>query len=146
MFGLDLLARTKIGDGPRNFENPVVGPGGKGQAPDRHFEGPFGGAVQRAQLAQPARRHIGVDESALRLARPRGQDPLAHFRRCRAGPAAAHLLVGHGGHFDVQVDAVQRRPADLAQVTLDDAAGATAFVGRVAEVTTRTPVQVSTAT
>ena len=44
----------------------------------------------------------------------------------------------------MQVDAVQQRPADLAEVALDDAAGAAAFVRRIAKVTARTPVQIST--
>jgi hypothetical protein len=44
----------------------------------------------------------------------------------------------------VQVDPIEQRPADFAEVTLNDAAGATAFVGRIAKVSTRTPVQIST--
>jgi hypothetical protein len=44
----------------------------------------------------------------------------------------------------VQVDAIEQRPADFAEVTLNDAAGATAFVGRIAKVSTRTPVQTLT--
>jgi hypothetical protein len=44
----------------------------------------------------------------------------------------------------VQVDAIEQRPADFAEVTLNDAAGATAFVGRIAKISTWTPVQTST--
>jgi hypothetical protein len=44
----------------------------------------------------------------------------------------------------VQVDAIEQRPADFAEVTLNDAAGATAFVGRIAKISTWTPVQTLT--
>ena len=46
----------------------------------------------------------------------------------------------------MQVDGVQQRPADLAQVALDDGACAAALVGRAAEVAARTPVQAITPT
>jgi hypothetical protein len=45
----------------------------------------------------------------------------------------------------VQVDAIEQRPTDFAEVALDDPAGATAFVRRIAEITTRTPVRITTA-
>jgi len=44
----------------------------------------------------------------------------------------------------MQVDAVQQRPADLAQVALEDGAGAAALVRCVAEVAAGAPVQTST--
>jgi len=46
----------------------------------------------------------------------------------------------------VQVDTIEQRSADLAHIALDDAPGAAALVRRIAVVTTRTPVQTSTAT
>ena len=145
VLGLDLLAGAKVGDGARDLENPVMRPGREGQAPDGHFQGAFGGGgFQRAQLAQTPWRQAGLDETAFRLAGARGQDPLAHLGGCGAGLLPAHLLVSHGRHFDVQVDAIEQRPADFAEVALNDAAGATAFVRRIAKISTWTPVQIST--
>jgi hypothetical protein len=52
-------------------------------------------------------------------------------------------LYGHRRHFDVQVDAIEQRSADLVQVPLDDGAGAAAFPGRIAMEAARAPVQIS---
>ena len=45
---------------------------------------------------------------------------------------AAEFLVRHRRDFDVQVDAVQQRSADLGKVLLDLRAGAAALAGGVA--------------
>jgi hypothetical protein len=64
-------------------------------------------------------------------------------RFSRAG--SAQLFVGHGRHLDVDIDAVEQRPADLAQVALDDPRRATALARRIAEKAARAPVQTSIA-
>lgn len=53
------------------------------------------------------------------------------FRPNRSLILAAQLLVGHGGNFNAQVDAIEQRSAALAQVTLDDRARATTLAPRV---------------
>jgi len=62
------------------------------------------------------------------------------------GSCSTPAPAGWRGRLDVPVDAVQQRPADLAQVALDDAAGAAALAGRVTIESARPPVQVATAT
>ena len=57
----------------------------------------------------------------------------------------AELLVGHGRNFDVQIDAIQQRAADLGEITLDDAGSAAAFPRNIAVEAARTTVQVSIA-
>ena len=57
---------------------------------------------------------------------------------------ASQLLVRHGRDLDVQIDTVEQRTADLAEVTLDDAAGATALPRGIAEKSAGAPVQVRT--
>ena len=49
-----------------------------------------------------------------------------------AGALGGHLAELHGRHFDVQVDAVQQRAGDAAEVALDFARGALGFVGHLA--------------
>ncbi len=58
---------------------------------------------------------------------------------------AAELFVGNRRDFDVEVDAVEERPADFGQITLNNAWSAAAFPGDVTVKSARTPVQVSTA-
>ena len=38
VFHLDLLLAAEVGDGARNLQNAIVGPGRKRQPPDRHFQ------------------------------------------------------------------------------------------------------------
>jgi hypothetical protein len=48
---------------------------------------------------------------------------------------AREFLVPHGGHFDVQIDAVQKRTRDALAVFLDRIGPAPAFAARVSVVT-----------
>ena len=45
---------------------------------------------------------------------------------------AAQFFVGHGGNFDVEVNAIEQRAADLGKIALNDARRAAAFAGGVA--------------
>ena len=58
---------------------------------------------------------------------------------------AAQLLIGHRRNFDMQIDPVEQRTTDLAQVSLDDRTRAATLMRGVAEKSTRTPVQLTTA-
>jgi hypothetical protein len=49
-----------------------------------------------------------------------------------AGIGGAHLFIGHGGDFQVNIDAVEQRSADLAQIALDHAGRAAALARGVA--------------
>jgi hypothetical protein len=121
-----------------------VRPGAQSQAPDRHLQRPLTGIVQCTELPQHRRGDLGVIEAPLLLHLSCRCDPLAHLRRGRTGILAAQFLVRDSGDFDMQIDPIEQRPADLAQVARDDGPGAAAIVSSGSIETARTPVQIST--
>lgn len=44
---------------------------------------------------------------------------------------AAQLLIGHGRHFDMKIDAVEQRTAYFRKIALNDAGGTAAFASAV---------------
>jgi hypothetical protein len=58
---------------------------------------------------------------------------------------AAELFVGDGRNFDVQINAIKQRPADLCEIALDNARRTAAFARNVTVEAARAPVQISTA-
>src|ERR1035437_7548001 len=74
-----------------------------------------------------------VVEATLVLDRPRLLDALAHLRRGDAAVYGPHFLVRHRGYFDLQVNPVEQRPTDLAQVPLNLRWCASAFTRGIAE-------------
>ncbi len=146
VLGGDGVGLVQIGDGARHFENTVVSSGGEAELAHGQLERALAGVVKAAELPQQLRGKLRVGVAALLLARAGGFDALAHGLARSAVSVAAHFLVRHGGHFDVQVDAVQQRPADLAEVALDDRRRAAALARGVAEKPARTSVQVATDT
>src|ERR1035438_2354691 len=60
MFGGDGGGFIEVGDGAGDFENAVVGAGGKSHAADGHFERALAGIVQRADGADLPGRHARV--------------------------------------------------------------------------------------
>ena len=77
------------------------------------FERALAGIVQRAEFPEHALRDERVIETAYGLRRAGAVDTLAHLGRRHAVAAAAQLLVRHGGHFNVQIDAVQQWSGNL---------------------------------
>ena len=77
---------------------------------------------------------LAVLEEAGVLALAGGEDAGADLGGAFGGGAAAELFVLHGGDFDVDVDAVEQRAADLGDVALDHGRGAHAVAGLVVEV------------
>jgi len=128
------------------FENAVVWPRRELQPAHGRLQRALASIGQFAQSAEHARGDAGVVVPPRPLDGAGALYPPANLLRGSARAVAAHFLVGHGGHLDVPVDAVQQRPADLAQVALDDAAGAAALAGRVTIESARPPVQITTAT
>jgi hypothetical protein len=58
---------------------------------------------------------------------------------------AAELFVGDGRNFDVQINAIEQRSADLCEIALDDAGRTAALARDITVEAARTPVQISTA-
>src|ERR1039457_1187173 len=131
MLRADTVRAAEVRDGARHLEDAVVGAGAQAHAADGHFQRPLAGLVERAQAAQYARRDVGVVEPAVLLDRTRRFHAGAHLLRGHSVILAPQLLVRHRRYFDVQVDAVEQRAAHLAQVALDDGAGAAALSGGV---------------
>ncbi len=80
--------------------------------------------VELAELADLAVRHLAVVARAASRAKRCGwirgrRRPARACRRSTCRRLAGELLERHGGDFDVDVDAVEQRPADLAHVALD---------------------------
>ena len=69
-----------------------------------------------------------------------GDDLLAHSLAALACPLVAQLAIGHARDLDVEVDAVEQRPADPRDVVVDLVGGASALAGRVGVVAARAPV------
>src|SRR5262245_56241395 len=91
--------------------------------------------VELAMLADLAVAHVAVlaraaalETLALPLA---GRfDLLAHVSARAAVGARRKLFVRDGGHFDVEVNAIQQRPTDFAHVALDLRDAAMAIAAR----------------
>src|ERR1022692_4477256 len=64
VLGGDGLGFAQVGDGARQLEDAVVCAGRESHAAHGHFERALAGLVQRAQLADVARGHLGVVETA----------------------------------------------------------------------------------
>ena len=58
---------------------------------------------------------------------------LAHLCGRHAIGLLTQLPIGHGGHLNVEIDAIQQRPADLAEILRDLPGRASALARRVAE-------------
>jgi hypothetical protein len=71
---------------------------------------------------------------------------LPHFGRRHSIVFVPQLPKRNCRHFDVQIDPIEERPTELAQVTLDHGRRTPAFSRGVNEKTAHAPVQVSTAT
>ena len=84
-----------------------------------------------------------IVEAALPLCKPARLNSLPYLGRGDAIALSPHLLVGDR-YFNVQVDAVEERSADLAEILLDLCPGTAAFARAVAVESTAATVQLST--
>jgi len=132
MFGADRGRLAEIGDGAGDFQDSIVRAGGEAHAADGHFESALAGIVEGADFADGAGGHPGVVESASLLQGAGALDAGANLFGGFGGGVAAQFLEGHGGDFDVNIDAVEQGPADLAEIPLDLAGRAAAFTGGIA--------------
>jgi len=132
VLGGDALGAGHVGDGAGDFENAVVRPGRQAHAANGHLKRPLAGIIERALFADQPRRHMRVVVAAGVLNAARSFHARADLRRTLAARVAAQFLVRHGGHLHVDIDAVEQRPADLAEVALDQRGGAAAFARGIA--------------
>ncbi len=133
------LARVfEVGDGAAHLQYAVVGARRQAQTAHRRFEHPLALGVHAAVLADEPRRHLGVRENA--VAREPRALPLARAEHPRANLGRAlglrerrarKLFELHRRHVNVDVDAVEERPRDAADVTLYLRGRASALARRV---------------
>jgi hypothetical protein len=69
----------QVGDGSRDFQDPVVCAGAQAHPPDCHFERPFSRFIQGAKLPEQARWYPSVIKAALVLDAAGRFHALAHF-------------------------------------------------------------------
>jgi len=137
------LRVVKISDGAADFKNPVVRAGAKPHAANGHFERALAGIIERAQSPQGTRRDMRIVETAVLLERTGSLHPGAYLGGGGTLVLAAQFLVRNRRHLDMEIDTVEQRPADFAQVPLNDCASAAAFACRVRIKSAWTSVQVT---
>ena len=112
--------------------------GAQAHAVDRHFERAFARFIKSAGwFAQLARGDARVVEPTLLLDGASGLYSTPHFGRPYAVVFSRQFLIGHGRGLAMHIEAVQQWAAHLAQVTLDDSAGAAAFASLVRKTAAR---------
>src|ERR1700678_4437046 len=131
MVAADVGGAGEIGNGAGDFEDAVVGAGAQIQIGHGEFQQLDGGLVQRAMSLDFLGPHAGVagdgrfvgEAGLLELA---GLDDAgANGGGSFAGPLAADFAKFDLGHLDVQINAVEQRAGDAAEIVLD-------FAGRTA--------------
>ena len=130
----DLSAAVEVGYGASHFENSVV-------SACRHVEARHGVAEQLESfgvgfgvLVEEFRRHLGIAMHvfdvliSLGLYLSSGDYALANIFARFGGHGRRHLVEFDWRHFDLQVDAVEKRSADAIDVALHGAGSADAFL------------------
>jgi hypothetical protein len=114
MFGGDPLHSTQVCDGARHFQDPIVRPRRESHPPHGQLKCPLARFVERAQVSQCARGNMRIVVAPLVLDAASLLDTLPHFGRRSAAVVGSQVFVGHRWNLDVEVDAVEQRPAYLA--------------------------------
>lgn len=109
-----VLGTFEVGNGAGNFEDAIVGAGGKALLLHGAFEQALGVGAEFAVDANLPRVHLGIRVDflaslvkALALAFAGGHDAGANLSRALSGRVAAKFFVLHGWNFDVNVDAIE---------------------------------------
>jgi len=133
MFSGDGFRAGQVGDGAGDLEHPVVGAGAEVQIGHGKLQEFEDGRFQPAVLLELARVHARVarDLGPLfepLLLPPSGRHhPVANLPGVLARAVARDLAKLHRGHFNVQIDPVEQRTGDAAQIILDFARRAAGF-------------------
>ena len=134
----DVLRAGQVGNRAGDLQDAVVGAGAEVQIGHGELQQLHRRLIQRAVALQLAAAHAGVAGDLRLVLEPRllplarRDDPLANLRGRLAGPLAGDLAELHRRHFDVQVNAVEQRTGDAAQVILNLARRAARFAGHFA--------------
>ena len=123
MLRLNGLAAGQVRDGPRDPQDAVVAPGRQTQGVEGLTHQAGAGLVEGTVLPELGLLHPGVAGNLVRpvtglleLSRP--VHPLSNLRRALRRPGLPQVLKGHDGHLDDEVDPVQQRTADPAEIAV----------------------------
>src|SRR5262249_51296057 len=125
--GVDHVAAIQVRDGARRADDPVEAAGRDSGTPlVEALPGRLDPRGPGAGGARGLRGHIAVDEDAepaqaLALAGPRRLHARGDRRRRLRVLAGAHLRQGDVADPDLEIDAIEDRPADAAAVALEGA-------------------------
>lgn len=133
---LNRLGSRQIRDGARHPEDAVIGSGGETQFFDGAAEEPTPPIGQAGKLVHVGRMHPGVAVDAARaetvaLNLPAVRNPFANHFRLLTRTFGGHLVIGDGGDLDVQVDPVEQRPGEFADVFLNARRGTDTAAGEI---------------
>lgn len=150
MLGLDVEAVVQVGDSPRDLADLVVGAGTEAELGHRLLEQHLGMRIEPAELLDLPVAHRGVgrdpavtagDVESFGLNCPGRADLLANLVGAQALSLAAQLDKADRRHIDMQIDSIQERSGDLAQIALDLVGRAAAAAVRTAEVAARARIR-----
>jgi hypothetical protein len=127
MLRADALALIQIGDRSCDLEDPVVRARRKPEPPHRHLQRALAGVVESTQLAQHSNRDLSIVKAARLLTRPGALNSCTNVGRAFPLVFSAQLAVRHRRDFDVKIDPVEQRPADSAEIALNQSARTSAF-------------------
>jgi len=118
--GRDGRRGRKIGDGARDLEHAMIAARRQAETADRLFEQLRAPGIRRTVTVDFACAQAGVG-LALALLLPFAGCTHARAYDCGrfALLPAREIVLRHGRHFDLQVDAVEQRPGDFAAVARD---------------------------
>jgi hypothetical protein len=121
----NVFRARQIRNRPRHLHDPVIRPRAEIQFRHRHLQQFLRAVVQRTKFLQLLRphpriaRYFWLEREPGLLALARGDDAPANFRRSLAGFLTGDFPELHRRHFDVQINPVQQRPGNPAQIILD---------------------------
>jgi len=124
MMDPDVRLRFQVGDGSRDFEYPVVGPGGKTQFIDGGFQEMLRLPVCFAETADRPAVHPAVAVwsgffESFRLNAAGIDYPLSNGFRRFAPAFLRQILMGNRRYFDVNIDPIQKRTGYPGPVTMN---------------------------
>src|SRR5229473_8589194 len=140
MLRLKVRRSLEVSDGAGDLENPVIGPRRQREPRDRRAQQRVGAVRYATERADVARRHVRVGVHAGAVGKPvalrgsRPVHPLPHGLARLAAALVRQRAVLHGGHLEVDVDAVEQGPRNAGEVTLHTERSADTIVLWIAEV------------
>ena len=127
----NVVRTAQVCNRPGHLQNSIVRTRRQAHTTHRHLERPLAGFIKRTKSPQLAVRNMCVVETSRLLNRASRKDSFANLGRSHTFLVRSEFFIWNRGHLDVKIDSIQQRPADLAKISLNNGACATAFSRRV---------------